>query len=135
MITKALLVLAIVEIVLSRDASLYTKVKILLSDVYSFERTPQQYPEYELLARTCLVYSEEMENTKHTASTLNISNKYCCKFCLKCFTRKRSLIDHINIHTGKRPYVCQFCSKNFTQRASCNRHVKLCHSDLSNKLN
>ncbi|GBL88070.1 hypothetical protein AVEN_133724-1 [Araneus ventricosus] len=92
------------------------------------ERSIQQYAEQEFLARSYLLDGENVENIKQSSSLG--SNKYCCQYCSKCFTRKRSLMDHHNIHTGKRPYVCEFCSKTFTQRASCNRHVKLCHQDI-----
>ncbi|GFY41446.1 hypothetical protein TNIN_77501 [Trichonephila inaurata madagascariensis] len=101
-----------------------------LTGILPFESTSRQYPEHELLARNYLFDGEKSENTKRTASTSSSSNKFCCEYCLKCFTRKRSLIDHVNIHTGTRPYVCQFCSNTFTQRASCNRHMKLRHPEL-----
>ena len=48
-----------------------------------------------------------------------------CKLCGRLYTRRASLLDHINIHQGYRPYRCNACGSRFFYKNAYTRHVKL----------
>ena len=57
----------------------------------------------------------------------------------KCLTRKKTLINHQRVHTGKSSYLCSQCGKCFTQKKNLFKHQiicigkKLCHYRQLNK--
>ncbi|GIY73886.1 hypothetical protein CDAR_601061 [Caerostris darwini] len=105
-----------------------------MNDFFASESDTQLFPNYDFLLGKNYVFDSEEGQSITQVSLPAIEStaqpNFSCEFCAKSFNRRRYLLDHLNIHTGKRPYVCKFCSKNFTQRASCNRHMKLCHPEL-----
>lgn len=42
---------------------------------------------------------------------------FLCSECGKKFTAKKNLLEHLNIHTGKRPFTCEHCNATFVQVA------------------
>ena len=48
-----------------------------------------------------------------------------CKLCGRLYTRRASLLDHINIHQGYRPYRCNTCGSRFFYKNAYTRHIKL----------
>ncbi|CAL1269876.1 unnamed protein product [Larinioides sclopetarius] len=108
----------------------------IISDLFGSESDSQLFPNYyDLFGRNSVLDSEDGQivfQPTLPATESTVSQNFCCEYCPKAFSRKRYLLDHLNIHTGKRPHICKFCLKNFTQRASCNRHMKLCHPELVN---
>ena len=56
-----------------------------------------------------------------------------CSYCLKCFSRPSSLLEHERSHTGERPYRCPspHCNKSFARKDYLTSHVKT-HSEKRN---
>ena len=52
-------------------------------------------------------------------------NIWHCKLCGRLYTRRASLIDHINIHKGYKPYKCNICGSRFFYKNAYTRHTKL----------
>ncbi|XP_061711654.1 zinc finger protein Xfin [Cydia pomonella] len=52
--------------------------------------------------------------------------KYRCPLCPKNF-RKSSLRDHLRQHTCERPFICKICGANFTRKSSLVNHVQKEH--------
>jgi len=51
-----------------------------------------------------------------------IKKNFLCQTCGKSFTSKKTMLQHLNIHTGKRPYVCDICDKDFTYESALRDH-------------
>ena len=50
---------------------------------------------------------------------------YQCTECDKSFKERRSLTDHLRVHSGEpQPYVCDVCSKSFSHRTTFANHMK-----------
>jgi uncharacterized Zn-finger protein len=50
---------------------------------------------------------------------------YTCDTCPKQFTQERSLLEHIERHTGEKSFTCNRCPKKFYTERHLNRHTKL----------
>ena len=47
---------------------------------------------------------------------------FACDICGKCFSRSHHVKIHKYLHTGEKPFVCKFCGKRFRQVANLRRH-------------
>ena len=61
---------------------------------------------------------------RHKEVNHEIGNQYECKICDKNFSYKHSLIEHSNIHKGKKPHKCNHCGKCFRQKSHLATHLK-----------
>ena len=50
--------------------------------------------------------------------------KFACAICGNCYTRKVSLSNHMNLHSGARLFECQYCAKTFSRPSSLRKHRK-----------
>ena len=48
-----------------------------------------------------------------------------CNICLKNFTQKHTLKDHIRIHTGEKPLQCKECGKHFSSNSGLIQHRQI----------
>lgn len=60
----------------------------------------------------------------------NMSSESCKKFecdeCMKTFSKKNNLNDHILAkHSNTKKYVCSICKKSFSYKQSFNRHMNV----------
>ena len=55
----------------------------------------------------------------------NKKNKNKCKFCGKCFSKRRSKERHERIHTGEKPFQCQTCKKSFNDKGNLEKHERI----------
>ncbi|XP_066956205.1 zinc finger protein 32-like [Macrobrachium rosenbergii] len=53
--------------------------------------------------------------------------RFECKLCGKRFTRKGSLVPHMNIHLGVKKFECHVCNKRFVQKGNLDMHIKKSH--------
>ncbi|XP_055306881.1 gastrula zinc finger protein XlCGF8.2DB-like [Sitodiplosis mosellana] len=74
---------------------------------------------------TCFkIFAQQMEKESHE---VNFKRRgFECDLC-KTYTtdHKGHLMNHMRIHTGKKPFRCETCSKCFSQKANLNRHKKM----------
>ena len=63
---------------------------------------------------------------EHIQSKHENKFKFKCEICHLTFSKRRTYIDHVNIHEGRKPWVCNICGKSFTQQSTLNKH-KLAH--------
>nr|XP_045617419.1 zinc finger protein Xfin-like isoform X3 [Procambarus clarkii] len=58
-----------------------------------------------------------------------VSNKvhFTCAMCNRIFTSKRSLMFHVQSHTGERPYSCDICNFTTRYREHMQRHMTCVH--------
>ncbi|XP_048002469.1 zinc finger protein 700-like isoform X2 [Leguminivora glycinivorella] len=50
-----------------------------------------------------------------------------CDYCGKAFRAKKTLSDHINTHTGRRPFVCKLCGADFCHQSALYLHARYKH--------
>jgi uncharacterized Zn-finger protein len=72
--------------------------------------------EYRVDGQTYFKVKEVNEVTKRLNSFL-----YCAT-CMKKFTKKCNLIDHLRVHSGQKPFICWGCDKGFKQKAQLLKH-------------
>lgn len=53
---------------------------------------------------------------------------FVCEYCGKTFGRKKNLVLHSRLHTGK-TYCCEICGKSFVQNAFLVTHIKKNHPE------
>ncbi|XP_028634029.1 zinc finger protein 438 [Grammomys surdaster] len=54
---------------------------------------------------------------------------HMCPVCNYHFQFKHHLLDHMNVHTNRRPYSCGICRKTYVRPGSLSAHMKLHHGD------
>ncbi|XP_060236622.1 zinc finger protein 438 isoform X1 [Meriones unguiculatus] len=54
---------------------------------------------------------------------------HMCPVCNHHFQFKHHLLDHMNIHTNRRPYSCGICRKTYVRPGSLSAHMKLHHAE------
>ncbi|CAH1778184.1 unnamed protein product [Owenia fusiformis] len=59
------------------------------------------------------------------------SSSLQCHLCMKVFSRKGNLVQHLKIHTGARPHKCDVCNKTFIRNSHLREHKSL-HRKSSN---
>ncbi|XP_054904774.1 zinc finger protein 892-like [Poeciliopsis prolifica] len=82
---------------------------------------PEEKSFQHLRAETGNVVSPEAEWHEIMHTNCNIS---ACNVCGKVFA-PNYLIDHMRIHTGKRPFSCLTCGKSFTTAATLKVHMRI----------
>ncbi|KAL1715714.1 hypothetical protein EV715DRAFT_160169, partial [Schizophyllum commune] len=66
---------------------------------------------------------------KRRASTRLPNRGFTCDQCLKTFTRKKNLIDHLQRHQNLKAFCCHEsgCQSRFNTKSDRERHVKTVH--------
>ena len=54
---------------------------------------------------------------------------YTCGICVKSFTQKYNLTQHMIIHSGDKSHMCGTCGKSFTQVGSLTKHILIHFGD------
>ena len=68
-------------------------------------------------------YQAHYENPK-LSQIGEIGDKHACRVCLKLFSRKSDVKDHIlRVHLGDRRYPCTICGKRFKESTHLRKHL------------
>ena len=61
-------------------------------------------------------YSDiKVEEHSSDKEEFNVKN-YSCQHCEKTYSLRKSLVNHMTIHTGVKIHSCHHCSKNFSRK-------------------
>ncbi|XP_034559877.1 zinc finger protein 436 [Notolabrus celidotus] len=71
-------------------------------------------------SRTGLVLARRMRTPWRSALG---EKKFSCTFCLKSFSKRCQLKEHLRSHTGERPYSCKLCGRSFAKQCNLIRHA------------
>ncbi|XP_035537760.1 zinc finger protein 135-like [Morone saxatilis] len=50
--------------------------------------------------------------------------RFSCSVCNKTFQWRRDVVMHMRIHTGEKPFSCSFCGKRFAQNGNLTSHLR-----------
>ncbi|KAL4709087.1 hypothetical protein ACJJTC_015626 [Scirpophaga incertulas] len=73
-----------------------------------------------------VLHSEPHKEYRKRQDVEILVEKYPCPLCSKSFTKK-SLRQHLRVHTLERPFACSTCGANFTTQSSLSNHCKNSH--------
>merc|ERR1711874_734776 len=69
-------------------------------------------------------YSDiKVEEHSSDEEEFNVKN-YSCQHCEKTYSLRKSLVNHMTIHTGVKIHSCHHCSKNFSWKDILYKHLK-----------
>uniref|UniRef100_A0A8C5L3R3 Zinc finger protein 445 n=1 Tax=Jaculus jaculus TaxID=51337 RepID=A0A8C5L3R3_JACJA len=69
---------------------------------------------------------QRLEETPNPESKILTKDKpFWCEECGKTFTRKRSLLDHMGIHSGEKRFKCNVCGKSFDRNYRLVNHQRV----------
>ena len=68
--------------------------------------------------------TESGTNSEHKNNN-DISRKFECVHCKRCFPQHSNLINHLRVHTGEKPFECTICGKAFKQKNNLTRHIRI----------
>ncbi|XP_036224980.1 uncharacterized protein [Bactrocera oleae] len=74
------------------------------------------------------VFSDNQLLHVHKRTHSNTALQYECSDCQKKYSCRKVLLDHLNMHTGRRPYKCSKCPKDFASKYTLQGHMKI-HSE------
>ncbi|KAK3872304.1 hypothetical protein Pcinc_022607 [Petrolisthes cinctipes] len=57
----------------------------------------------------------------------NSDRRYACRACGRSFKKKDHVKEHYRVHTGEKPFVCPFCLKRFTRGRTLKTHITMAH--------
>lgn len=95
------------------------------------------HPQRSLLRKETVIdlTEENQTNNKKIPQARSVSEKvrdgnFECKICDLIIYTRFEFLDHINMHTGKRPHKCKFCPEQFAQYSGLTTHIKNKHKKM-----
>lgn len=82
----------------------------------------------EFQCPTCgKLFSHAWNLTRHAKSHSGKPNQYLCHLCGRSYTQKGTLIDHMDVHYGRK-HSCDRCGKKFMKGSYLRQHMRLAHN-------
>ena len=74
---------------------------------------------------TAFNLEDEFEGAIRKIRPKTKGTRFSCEHCLKVFSSRQSLENHVKLHNDDRAYTCGVCSKQFVSESSLYAHTKL----------
>ena len=74
---------------------------------------------------TAFNLEDEFEGAIRKIRPKTKATRFSCEHCLKVFSSRQSLENHVKLHNDDRAYTCGVCSKQFVSESSLYAHTKL----------
>ena len=71
------------------------------------------------------VYNTKFNLKRHVNSHHVKTRRYVCSICERHFSSNQNLIEHRNLHSGKKPFTCQLCKQRFRQASQLSLHKRI----------
>jgi hypothetical protein len=107
------------------------------AELYSCQRCKNSLSHRDILSRRTGASSRETTSCCEMCVKLLSDNRnpvqrlrsrerpFSCNMCIKGFTSRSNVDNHIRVHTGEQPYSRKVCNKSFAQRFNPKAHLTL----------
>ncbi|XP_060915245.1 zinc finger protein 771-like [Labrus mixtus] len=76
----------------------------------------------------CSVCGKRYPQKRSLANHMRLHSEgkfFSCSICKKTFPWKRDVLTHMRIHTGEKPFSCSFCGTRFSQSSHLTLHLRV----------
>ena len=100
-----------------------------LSSSWSLQQHMQTHSSVEERAKfPCDVcgksFCDKSSVNKHVRSVHMNYKPFKCSQCDLTFSERKTMREHMRVHTGERPFLCAYCPKTFKRVAELNHHIR-----------
>ncbi|XP_047489063.1 gastrula zinc finger protein XlCGF71.1-like [Penaeus chinensis] len=77
---------------------------------------------------SCEICNKAFSKKKTLVQHMRVHTKekpFSCEICSKAFSDKGTLVKQLRVHTKEKPYSCEICRNTFSQKGSLERHMEV----------
>ena len=80
------------------------------------------------------VYNTKFNLKRHVNCHHFKVKKHICDVCRRQFSSNQNLVEHMYLHSGKKPFTCHVCKEKFRQASQLSLHKRSHHRGFTSPL-